>query len=194
MVDSRLTDYVRKELALGVSKDKIMTSLIGKNWPAKDVESALKEAEPKEQKVEDYETGLKDLLDGIEKKDHLSESKPLVKEVKPKVVAKPEPVSDPKPLQETNQDSKTPLFKYSIIGGVIIIVFVASFFMYSLFLKKDSGPALTVDKQVGLLSKNLCKTWCEKKECEIFKDPKFSAKELAGKNCADLKVQCSNCA
>lgn len=174
MANPQLLDYIKKELARGVSRENLKAVLIANRWRAQEIDAALKEAQP-----EEPEQVLKGIIEEAAKKESLVEKQP----------------STPQIEKPSSIERKNFPFKYLIIG-LIVIVLVSSAFSYYLFFYKEKSEEspLSVNQQVLLLSKSFCNQYCKETKCELFKNPSFSAEELQDKSCTDLGIKCDKCA
>lgn len=193
MVNQELLDYIKKELARGVSEDKLRHVLMEHGWPEFEIYAAFEKvhevpvAPPKTEKVieEKPEDVLKEITKEAmpEKKLDFLEEKPVAEKPEEKLVE--EHVEKPKKL---SFEMKKIIFSkvFLIIGAVIILVSVA-YFVAPLFFHEQAGSS---EKSVMDYAKNMCRQYCQSSLCGLFTNPDFKHEELLGKTCKDLGISC----
>jgi len=176
MVDPKLLDYIKKELAKGISKEQLKELLVKAKWPLNEIDAAIKEVEQQTKPQETQQT-----------------VQPKVKEP---LTQKPVSGLQDKPKTETTTKKNIPpaLYVLAVIG--LLIILGTGFFLYSYLDNSESKQAsneIKTQQEVMLLAKSFCIDYCKKAQCDIFKKPEFTAEELKDKNCADLEIECSKC-
>lgn len=178
MVNQDILNYIKKELARGISKDKLRQVLLEHGWPEFEINDAFEKAGKLIEKSP--EEVLEEVLPVEEK---LKESE---------IGTKPEEKVEEKPVMKRR--SLMEFFKkivmkktFIIILMVFILGFVVLIVISSLFEDKvdENIPSDAVTN-----AKRECEQYCNSNLCGLFIDPRFSDFELKDKNCLDLGVSC----
>lgn len=176
MIDAKILEYVRKELAKGVLKEQLKELLVKAKWSETEVDAAIKEVE---QQAKPQET-----------------QQVVQPKTQESVTQQQKPNLQVKTKTKTASEKKMPPVMFVLIVIAIIIILGTGFFLYSYFdnsESKQASNALKTQQKVMLLAKSFCIDYCKKSECDIFKKPEFTAEELKDKSCADLEIECNKC-
>lgn len=184
MVSPEILDYVKKELARGVSESQLRQVLMEHGWPEFEIneafektkEEAPKETVEKKPKEVKKEKPFKEFLEGLGKKEpkEKEESKPEVK-----AEEKPPVMEDVKKIV-TN--------KIFIIAAIVIILGSVAYFAIIPSFFEDTGES--EESGAVAYAKQMCTQYCNSNLCGLVNDPGFTHPELEGKNCADIGFPC----
>lgn len=200
MVNEQLLEYVKNELARGISEDKLRHVLMENGWPEFEINEAFekaKEAKVKkppeevskeaipEQKIEDKteEKPFKEFLEG------LSEKEPKVEEARPeeKVAVEKLPIMGDVKKIITN--------KIFIIAAIVIVLSSVAFSILPSFFEetvKVEGVSDNAMDSARIKCKQICDASCGRlQDKNTFTDSEYP--ELEDKSCADLEFPCSKC-
>lgn len=164
MVNQEILDYVKKELAKGIHRDKLRQVLLEYGWPEFEINEAFEQA--KEVKPEKPPEKIS------------KEVEEKLGEVKPEEKLKKFPVEEVKKLI-TN--------KIFIIAVAVIILGAVAFFILPSFFEAEEVSGGAMD-----YAEKMCRQYCNSNLCGLVNDPGFSHPELVGKNCDDLGFSCLN--
>jgi len=190
MVNQQLLDYVKKELARGVSENSIRQILLEHNWPEFEINEAfeqVKESTPPQKPDLNEQESEEPLEEEPEElvEEPVKEEKVMIETPKLDVAGKDNQALQSPPV--INDVKKILTNKIFIIAAIIIVLGSVAFFtLPSILGGDDSADSGATD--VSQAAKDQCKVWCTAKLCG-----RFTAKNEQGKSCVDMQIECPNC-
>ncbi|MBL7100527.1 MAG: hypothetical protein ISS23_01080 [Nanoarchaeota archaeon] len=191
MVNPKILDYIKKELARGVTEDKLRHILMEHDWPEFEINEALEKV--KEQPAGKPPEEIPKEITPTEEKPEAKPPEETPKEITPteeKLEAETEEkkgIKEKLPLPDIKKIVTNKIF--IIITSILVLSAIASFTLPSLFESSDEKV-----EGISLGAKNyaeeLCRQHCNSNLCGLFNNPEFTHPELKGKNCKDLGISC----